>query len=56
MFVCSEGQSFLGDDGMIELRELGQWRRPITLFFWGAINAAVIAGLFGLKGGLVLLS
>jgi hypothetical protein len=55
MFVCPEDQIISGDDGMIELRELGQWRRLTTplivsLFFWGAISAAVVAGLFGLMG------
>jgi len=46
---------------MIELRELGQWHRLITplivpLFFWGATITAIMAGLFGFMGGLILLS
>ena len=45
----------------MELRELGHWRMLLTplivpLFYWGAIITAMLAGIFGLMGGLVFLS
>ena len=45
---------------MVQLRELGQHRKLITpsvapLFFWSALTTTIIAGLFGLMDGLVLI-
>ena len=45
---------------MVQLRELGQHRKLITpsvapLFFWSALTITIIAGLFSLMDGLVLI-
>jgi hypothetical protein len=45
---------------MIKLRELGQHRKLITpsvapLFFWSALITTIIAGLFGLMDGMILI-
>ena len=46
---------------MLDIRDMFQWHRFITpsvvpLFFWVATCAAVTIGLFGLTGGVLLLS
>jgi hypothetical protein len=46
---------------MIQLRELGKHRKLITpsvapLFFWTALITTIMAGLFGLIDGLLLIS